>query len=371
MKKATRTKIRVKDLAHEINSERFHEWNRERRFVRNIQEGKAYFNGPRPVPEPTRHSPSELLQCHRKIAYRQQNAPGERSDPRGIFWFGTRFEDEIALPFLQEAVTGSDTYACNSLWVDFDADTDVGEIRIKGETDPVIVDSSGEPLLLTEIKTKRSVTDIQKPNDHHKAQAHAYMKGLSEKHNRSVTDAIILYGGRTQLDIKVFYIEFDPFFWTDTVLDWATEHTVYRLNNTLPPAAPEYEWECEFCPYRGRCGRSDAPFKDLNSTGLLPLTKYPRNKLNDYLEAYPGGKLTPTTAHQYPELMERYKVYNWRCERCAIEFSYQTIEWDGAVSNPPLCPSCCDDNTPASLRGPIPENQISNKNREQSSAVST
>lgn len=48
-------------------------------------------------------APVNSLQCHRKITYQQCNAPAEQPEPKGIFWFGTQFETEIAIPFLRYA----------------------------------------------------------------------------------------------------------------------------------------------------------------------------------------------------------------------------------------------------------------------------
>jgi CRISPR/Cas system-associated exonuclease Cas4 (RecB family) len=345
----------VEPLIDRVSGSRFSEWYREREFTQNVRQGTPYFNGPRPTPPPTRHSPSTLLQCHRKIAYRQLNAPAEQPDPEGIFWVGIRFEEDIALPFLQEAVTGPDTYACNSLWVDFTAETDTGDLHIKGETDPVIVDSDGEPLLLTEIKTKRSVDNVDAPNRHHRAQAHAYMRGLSEKYDRPVTNAVILYGGRTSLDVRCFHIEFDPAFWTEIVLEWAERHTSYRLNDELPPAEPTFDWECTFCSYRQRCGRGDGAHSDIDPVGLLPRrTDYPQEKLVEYLDAYPEAKLTPELAQAYPTLADSHGAYDWVCEACGVQRQWDDMAWNGMPSDPPDCPECVKNGVPASLSGPPP-----------------
>ncbi len=208
-----------------ISSEAFDNWYRDQQFTKNIRNGTPYFNGPSSIKPPERHSPSSLLQCYRKTFYKQLNAPSEKEDPAGIFWIGSRFEEDIALPFLRDVVAGSDEYVTNSLWVDYTVKTEVGEIHIKGETDPVVVDSNATPLLLTEIKTRKSVDEDETLSRHHRAQAHAYMKGLSEKYDRNVVDAIILYGGRTHLNIQAYHIQFDPVFWRKSVLDWAETHT--------------------------------------------------------------------------------------------------------------------------------------------------
>jgi hypothetical protein len=122
----------TENLLARLSPERFREWYQERKWRENIENGQPYFNGLGEIPEPERHSPSQLLQCHRKMLYQQENAPSERPDPRGIFWFGTHFEEDLLFPFLNKAVTGSETYVQNSIWIDFTVETEPGELRVKG-----------------------------------------------------------------------------------------------------------------------------------------------------------------------------------------------------------------------------------------------
>ncbi|MGN8219686.1 CRISPR-associated protein Cas4 (plasmid) [Halococcus morrhuae DSM 1307] len=345
-------------LINTINATSFDDWYREREFARNIREGQPYFNGPGRIPPPERHSPSQLNQCHRKIYYRQLNAPEEQADPQGIFWTGTKFEEELVVPYL-ESLVGPDEYVRNSMWIDITCETDAGEIRIKGATDPVIVDDESEPLLLTESKTKGSVEHLAEPDTHHRAQAHAYMYGLTQQYDHRVTDAMLIYGSRNSLDLRAFHIPFDPWFWRETVLSWTGEHTQYRLDETLPPDTPAFDWECNFCDFKHRCGQADEIHAvDTNPEGFLPLfDAYPRAKIVDYLDANPGAKLTPTLAQRYPSLVESYGVYKWHCEVCGTDYSVKNIEWDGDIDDPPQCDSCADQQVFASLAGPIPEAQ--------------
>jgi len=350
--------VRIDTLIERIDATSFDDWYRERKFARNIREGQPYFNGPDRVPSPERHSPSQLNQCHRKIYYRQLNAPEEQADPQGIFWSGTKFEEELVVPYL-EATVGSGEYVRNSMWIDATCETDAGEVRIKGATDPVIVDAESEPLLLTESKTKSSVDNLDEPNTHHRAQVHAYMYGLTQKHDRQVTDAVLLYGSRNSLDVQAFHVSFDPWFWRETVLNWAEEHTQYRLNETLPPATPVFDWECEFCDFKNRCGQGDTtPFADTDPAGLLPLfDAYPREKVADYLDTEPEAKLTPALAHKYPALAESYGIYDWHCDVCGTDFSFESVEWDGDTNEPPQCTTCAGNHVFASLAGPSCETQ--------------
>lgn len=326
-------------LLKRLSADRYREWYRERQWRQNIENGQAYFNGPGTVPSPSRHNPSQLLQCHRKMMYRKENAPAERPDPRGIFWFGTKFEEDLLFPFLRQNVTGTDTYVQNSIWIDFTVETTTGELRIKGSTDPVIVDTDATPILPTEIKTKSSVDNITEPNRHHRAQVHAYLVGLTEKFEREVTDAVLVYGSRESLELKTFHIEFNPEFWNEIVVEWAEKHTQYRLDEELPPGDPEYDWECRFCSYRVRCGKSDTDHHDCGPSGLLPgYDDYPRDTVVEYLQDNPTEGLTPSLAREFPDLAKEYEVTNWQCNRCSSKINWDEVD----VSGDPLCPNCAE-----------------------------
>jgi CRISPR-associated exonuclease Cas4 len=356
---------RTDRLTKRISPESFAEWYAEREFAQNIREGKPYFNGPSPVPDPERHSPSNLLQCHRKIAYRQANAPEEREPPEGIFWSGQLFEEDVVVPYLQDAVAGEDTYVRNSMWIDDTVTTPDGEqLRFKGSTDPVIVDSESEPLLVTEVKTKSSLDDLDEPNRHHRAQVHTYMHGLDEEYDRPVDDAVIIYGGRTSMDVRVFEVPFSAAFF-ERVLDWAATHTRYRESGTLPPADPEFDWECSFCSFQHRCGQSDRPFADVGPDGFLPLVEdYPRERVVEYLQSHDGTRLTPTLARRYPDLVDCYGVHDWVCQRCSATYPAQDLDSEcgevahnDSIADSPLCPACANEHVPVPLKGPAPDDQ--------------
>lgn len=344
-----------------ITGERFQRWRREREVVENIREGKPYFNGVPEQPPAEKHTPSQLLRCHRHSYYRSSNAPKEERDPAGIFWFGSAFETDIAVPFLRD-LTGPDQIVRNSMWVDFTVSSDAGRLTIRGETDPVIVDRDSTPQLLTEIKTTSSVSHLDSAKTRHKAQAHAYMYGLSEEYSCDLHDAVIIYASRDTLGLKSFHVPFDPFFWRETVLNWAAEDTGYRSGGELPPANPEQEWECEFCPYRTRCGQTDSHYGDMSPVGLLPLTEYPRQQAKEHVEAHPETKLTPALAHLYPELAREYDVWDWHCEICGATFTWDEVEWEQDLSSPPVCPECPGSHPPGTLAGSIPRELLGPEN---------
>lgn len=348
----------VDSVIKRVSAAHFQDWRDERRLSENIREGQVWLNKPPTEKPPEQHSPSQLRQCHRKIAYRQLNAPEESEDPKGIFWTGSKFEEEVALPYL-EAVVGDLAYVRNSMWVDYTIDGEHGGIRIRGETDPVIVNAESEPLLLTEIKTKQSISGLSEPNDHHLAQLFAYMEGLSQKWETEVRDGLVIYGDRTTLAIKAFHIQFDADWWHSAVVKWAKTHTEYRLNRRLPPPNPEFSWECNFCSYKHRCGQaSDTSFADVDALGFLPLfDQYPESKVKEYLEAHDGSKLIPTLAQRFPDLATHFDVHPWRCQRCSETHAFESIDWDGNTEDPPVCPICIKDGIPVSMVEPDPENQ--------------
>ena len=350
------------ELIEAVSAESFDDWYRERQVRQNIEQGTPYFIGPRSPQPATRHSPSRLLKCHRQTYYQQHNAPEETADPNGIFWVGSRIEEDIIVPYLREAVADENEYVTNSLWIDFYVSTDAGEIRLKGETDPVIVTPDYEPILLTEIKTKDSVEHTTEPSRHHLAQLHAYLKGLSEKYDRNITEGVILYVSRKTLDVKSFHVEFDPWFWSEVVVGWAETNTTYRLRDELPPATPEYDWECKFCAFRERCGKGQSRFRDEDPEGLLPrFDEYPREKVVEYLNADGNARLTPTLANLYPDLATQFPVQPWNCPNCGSEFQWSSIE---SSSMEPLCPACADQDLLIELEVAVQAENTASEHRE-------
>ena len=336
------------ELASSITGESFRKWYGNRIFTRNIREGKHYFNKPPTVQPSERHSPSQLLQCHRRDYYSHFNAPEENPAPRGIFWTGSQFETEIALPYLRDIVK-EDLYVRNSLWIDYTVGREDVTLRIKGETDPVIVDADSVPVLPTEIKTQKSVDNLAEPDPRHRAQIHAYMEGLSRKWDKDVRSALLLYADRTTFDLKRFRVDFDDEFWTQTVLTWAEAATEYRSTDKLPPDEPMYSWECSYCPFRERCGKGDTGFSDIGVRGLLPgYSGYNRQKLRTYLTAHDRTRLTPEMAVKYPNLAVEFPVHPWNCQVCGSNYDVEEI--DAKSSSEPVCPSCAGDGVLSELR---------------------
>lgn len=347
-------------LLNRATPDRFGEWYNEREYAENIENGTPYFNKGGYQPEPGRYSPSKLLRCHRRQFYTDHNAPEEEPDPSGIFWTGSKLEEELFLPFLKQIADEMDVYVQNSIWVDYSTNTHVGQLKFKGSTDPVIVDADAVPILPTEIKTRSTLENLSEPNPAHRAQLHAYMEGLSRDYDADIRTGVLIYGSRKTLEIKRFRVDFDEEFWQESVLDWASDHTEYRLEESLPPASPEAEWECGFCDYRERCGKGDRHESDVGSSGLLTrYTGYPRERLREYLEANPHGKLTPSLAFEYRDLADAFDVYDWVCAECGLEVEWDAVDWNGDVTAPPQCSQCLAEGTASLLRGPRPSVQAS------------
>lgn len=349
-----------------VRESRFRQWHQTQQVQQNIREGRAYFNGPATTPPPQRFRPSELLQCHRKIYYRQLNAPEETPDPDGQFWFGERFEEDLIVPFLSDTI-GDDLFVQNSIWINFTESTPVGKLQLKGVTDPAIVDSDAHPLVPTEIKTTSAIEHRDGPSPRHRAQLTAYLRGLTAKHDHEIHDGLLIYGDRETFETRTFPVSFDDAFWAE-IREWMIAHARARRTDTLPPADPQEDWECEYCAYRHRCGQTNHPSADTAPTGFIPLLRYPKPKVIEYLQAHAdsGAKLTPTLAYQYPDLTPEYGVHDWECEACGETVGWDAVEWDGSLSDLPTCPACARSGRYGALRGPTPASQQQGKTTEPS-----
>jgi CRISPR-associated exonuclease Cas4 len=346
-------------VLNRITNQTFNDWYSEQQFQTNILEGKAYFNGPSPPKDPEQHTPSKLLQCHRKASYARKNAPREGTPPEGLFWIGSEFEEQVIVPFLQN-ITTPNTYVANSLWIDTEIVTGGAELRVRGSTDPAIVNSDAEPLFVTEIKTTTSLDHLSRPKPHHRAQLHAYLYALNQEYDHSITEGMIVYGSRKTFDIEAFYLEFDLEFW-ERVVDWMRVQTEYEQSGELPPATPVRDWECNYCSFKHRCGKTDTPYSDIGYDGLLPVFNgYDRQNLEEYLEAHEDrdARLTPTLGHKFPSLTDEYSVYDWHCVSCGTSFTWNEIEWDGNTDDPPFCPECTERGDLVTLSGPEPDKQL-------------
>lgn len=344
---------RRKQIVDAISNASFNEWYQEEQFTENILEGRPYFNGASPTPEPEKHSPSKVLQCHRKVRYYGENAPKEGASPQGLFWVGSKFEEEAIVPYLLEEITSANTYVRNSMWINSVIESEDSTVRVKGVTDPVIVDREGDPILVTEIKTTSSLEYLDGPKPHHKAQLHAYMYALDEEYDRSIRDGLLLYGSRDTLDIAAFHVGFDEEFWDGTVVKWMGEQTQYRNDSQLPSDEPQFEWECNACPFAKRCGKTEVGFENVGFKCLLPgIDTYRKQQLIEYFDAHQDAKLTPMLAHEYPTLAAEHGVYEWECRYCGSVYV-----WDAVDVNSPVCPSCAESGELRTLRVPSPEDQ--------------
>lgn len=96
------------------------------------------------------------------------------------------------------------TYVRNSMWIGTVLNEDP-DVRVKGVTDPVIVDPDSDPILVTEIKTMSSLAYPNGLKTHHKAQLHAYMYVMNKAYDGNNTDGLLLYGGCDTLDTQLSY----------------------------------------------------------------------------------------------------------------------------------------------------------------------
>lgn len=343
------------EIAEKITGDRFEEWYADREFAENIKSGQSYFNGPSKFKKPGKFNPSELLNCHRKTYYKKLNAPKEQEAPNAIFYIGSLIEEQLVEEFISDEVTDEETYQQNDIWVNFSIPSDLGDLEVNGSTDPVIVDENGSAILPTEIKTTSDTEYLDGPKETHKAQAHAYMIGLSQKYDRMIDRAVLMYIGRSnQFDPVRYLLDFDKQFWQNRVIEWMKKNAYYHTFGKLPPAQPERDWECDYCDFKNRCGKGEDFYQNEGPVGFLPVFEYPQTRVKEYLEEHESAKLTPTLAHQHPELTDGYDVYNWQCDTCESTFKWDEINWKMG-EKPPKCPDCRPDNE--YLKGPNPEEQ--------------
>lgn len=350
-----RDDIDTDTIKNDISPETFRSWRQRQKYRENIKAGNHEYNMGGYDVEPRRHSPHELAQCPRKIHYREQNAPRENESPDGVFFVGTQIEEEIVEPYLDDIAEQHNLFVQNSKWVECEIETDdVGAIEIKGSTDPVICDADGDPHICTEIKSTKSLEYLDGPREHHLAQLRAYQYAISQEHGE-IPDGLLLYVDKTTLELRVYSPEFDENWFEHYVVDWAASLTEHRLNNELPPADPQQDWECDNCEFKERCGRGDSPVKAQPAEGFLPVTEYPISAIGEYLRAHETARVSPSIAMENPEIADLYNVDPWVCRRCNAQYDWGSLEEDRSFSERPDCPDCAADGKQTPLRGPLPE----------------
>lgn len=343
----------VDTLLERAQSADFREWYRERRRRENARAGKFAYNGPRDPPSPDLHTPSSLVQCHRKRRYEEANAPAEDPSPNGHFWIGSTVETDLVHPFLEDRVAGPEQYVTEGLGFQTEIEGPEGTFRLRGRTDPVITTETGEPLLPTEVKTVEDIERVTEPRVRHRAQVHAYLVALSERVEDRLEEALLLYVSKSTLACRALRVSFDEGFWTELVLPWMATLTAARAAGELPPPVPEQDWECGFCRFRRRCGQADGPVADAGPEGFVPSFTYPRAAVRTHLAAT-GVALTPTLARAYPDLAAETRVSDWVCPACGHRADFGTFDWSGPGQERPACPACAADGDHVPMRGPLP-----------------
>lgn len=356
------------DLAARVDAARFDAWYRERRRRENARNGRFHRNVPGEPPPEDVLFPSSLLQCHRKQYYRERDAPAERRSPAGHFRFGTWVETTLVLPFLEESVSGSEEYVRNSLGFEARLETPTGPIRLRGSTDPIVTTVDGTIVLPTEVKTVGTLSGSERPTsqsdrptspsdlpkEHHRAQLHAYLRALEVTEETTVSEGLVIYVAKDTLEMQSLLEPFDEEFWRDRVVPWMAAHRRYRSGFGLPPATPEQSWECDYCEFRHRCGKTDLPVANAAPEGFVPTHRYPRTVVEFHLQK-PDAALTPTLADAYPDLAAANPVAEWVCGACGERMPYGQADGDGRRGERPACPSCGSDGDFGPLAGPKPD----------------
>ena len=351
----------AKSIVEAISSEDFGIWKKQREIQNKIESGNSILKK-----SDQTNTCSKLLQCHRKLIYRENNSPAENTVANEILWYGGHFEENLLLPYIRQKLSEKGLYVASSVYIDFSYTLEENTLQFTGVTDPVIINKKGDPILATEIKTKKSIKYTDEPSEHHVAQLYTHLLGISLKFDVKVDRGLLIYASRRSHRLKIFTVKFDAFFWERRVGSWIAEHTKYRRLNQLPPPDSEFNWECDLCSFKQRCGKGELSYENVGTFGLLDnYSGYKESQLIDYLEAH-NAKLTPTLAQQYSELGERYGVYDWYCKTCN---NFVTWKNEHANSNADelLCPSCAEINTLSSLSDPTPKIQKSIEDKPEMS----
>ncbi len=325
------------ELIDEINETAFERWyERRRRRLRIRDRGSLSRED---TDAGATAWPSALWKCTRRRYYDEHDAPKEGRLPRGRFWVGRQVETELVIPFLDSRLEDDSHYVQGSVWVEIPLEDEGGTVTLRGCTDPCIVDANGNPLLVTEVKTC-DPPHRDAPADHHIRQLQAYLGAFRELDQTSEPTGVVLYVDRRDFTLRSFEVPFDPTIWKE-VRCQAREHRDIVGSDQLPPANPEYDWECDVCPYRHRCGESTMPFADRPEKGFLPLLEtYTRSAVREHLAAHSTVDLTPTLADRFPELAEHATVVPWTCGRCAAAIS--SFDRTYHPGDRPLCPHCAE-----------------------------
>lgn len=361
-----------------IDGESFNEYWFRKNAERNLEEDHPERNDPSHSWPIGRFEPHQLGNCKRQWLYHWLNAPQEDSDPHGIFAIGHFIEEDIIEPWLRDVLEPEyeidnaihvsvdldelPVRALEELGPDVETEIDVELpdglgynqpdntdpeldaettcLTIAGSTDPALCDpDTGDVIALTEVKSTGSIDRVDKPKRMHMMQIHAYMKALG------ITNGYVIYVDRDELlNPKAFEVEFDTDVW-DNVVEWVESTMSYAATGTLPPADAPEQWMCRYCDFSNRCGEGRSNLsEDMGPRGFVPgYNDYPRNMVEDHLEAYPDVELTPSLALVYPEVADEYEVAEWKCPSCTASFEY-TDEHFSEFTNEnfatPECPAC-------------------------------
>jgi len=390
-----------------------------------------------PQPDSPTHgkavSPSDLLSCHRRTYYAAQDAPQEEPVPHGTFEAGSQFET-IVDSFIR-AVAPAECFVTNPVSVQFEVEV-VGEgtgLSVSGSTDSVVFTARGDPMLLTEVKQTSGLNYVKDdgPHTRHRAQAHAYAKGLQRKANLSSPPPICYaYGDRHTFELYPVFEEFDSPFWKETVVPWIIRNAELQAEDELPPpVADDRRYMCQYCSFSRRCThpepgpepiRVDTLVENLSADsqespydastevigdtdfwwdsdidprvirqappspaqGFLPCHRYSESAVLSHLIAHPSVSLTPTVATQYPFLATHtdrsppdrlYAAYGAAPQRPVLDWECPNCghhySYQDVTWDGDLTnrPNCGNCRQLPQLRGPYPQSATSDHNATRTS----
>ncbi|MFP4006113.1 MAG: hypothetical protein ACLFUR_05295 [Candidatus Hadarchaeia archaeon] len=185
---------------------------------------------------------SDFGKCLRKLYYEHKLGKRKREKSYPDLHLGNKVEYII-----KDALANH--YGYDFIKNSYRIELDLGDCKVVGQTDPVLVGVNGEVEKLFEIKSTKSLKYRKEegPAENHLMQVHPYMKGLG------LDFCTIVYVQKSDLEVLPYKVRFDK----ETFARGKTRILILHkaLTGGSPPEAEPFcpDWECRFCNYSEEC----------------------------------------------------------------------------------------------------------------------
>lgn len=193
--------------------------------------------------------PSEIGKCIRKTWYSYLYPQQVDPDVMKIFESGNMVHD-----FIVEVLRNWKIKDIELLKNEMPIKLEAKGFTISGRVDDLILLKAENKLLLVEVKSTRDIRFVKKPDPSYKMQLQFYM------HATGVHNGIILYVDKSNLQTKIFEVDFNEND-SEEILKRFQELHNYLTEKELPLAEakqfPEMKWMCKFCEYADKCKKDE------------------------------------------------------------------------------------------------------------------